>query len=147
MRHQLAHSTCTSLIMYWTLQSNNPRYISQKGQIVQQPSKVDISNHPDPSDGSIDESMILWFREGLLHNIVFRSLVYGVRAASAYGDFAESCHLLERKHNIIVNASTSSPSYLVLPLNDSLSAWIEDIRVPTAGTTDRERHFPRKCRR
>jgi len=24
---------------------------------------------------------------------------------------------------------------------------MEDIRVRTAGTTDRERHFPRKCRR
>jgi len=70
MRHQLAHSTSTPLAMNWILQSNNPRYISQKGQIVQQP-KVDISNRLDPRDGSIDESMILWFREGVLHNSIW----------------------------------------------------------------------------
>jgi len=75
MRHQLAHSTSTSLIMYWTLQSNKLRSISEVCQIVQHPPKVDISNRLDPSEGSIDESMILWFREGLLHNTRFRSVV------------------------------------------------------------------------
>jgi len=43
------------------------------------------------------------------------------RAPSAYGDFAK--HLPERNHRILMNVPTSSPSYLVLPLKDSLSAW------------------------
>jgi len=127
MRHQLAHSTSTPLIEYWTLQSNNPRYISQNGQIVQQSPKVDISNRLDPSDGSIDESMILWFREGVRSKRKRRvdpwCTVCKMCAPSAYGDFAKSGHLLECKQKILVNVSTSSPSYLVLPLNDTLSAW------------------------
>jgi len=75
MRHQLVHSTSTPPIMYWTLMSNNLRYISENGQIVRQPPKVDISNRLDPCDGSIDESMVLWFREGLLNDTESESLL------------------------------------------------------------------------
>jgi len=124
MRHQLAHSTSTPLIMYWTLKSNNLRYISQTCQIVRQAPKVDISNRLDPRDCSIDESMVLWFREGLFAANEKGASIRGVRCAkcapSAHGDFAKCAHLPERKHKILVNVSTSSPSYLVLPF---LSAW------------------------
>jgi len=44
-------------------------------------------------------------------------------APSTYGDSAKSGHLAERKPKSLVNVSTSSLSYLVLLLNDSLSAW------------------------
>jgi len=67
--------------------------------------------------------MILWFREGLLHDIEGFDPRCAKSAPSAYGDFAKSGYLPERKHKILVKVSNSSPSYLVLPLNDCLIAW------------------------
>jgi len=61
--------------------------------------------------------MILWLREGLFTaNETRRVSIRGVRCAkcapSAYGDFAKSRHLRERKLKILLNVSTAAPSYL-----------------------------------
>jgi len=90
-------------MMYWTLQSNNLRRISQNGQTVQHPPKVDISNRLDRGDCSSDESMILWFREGLFtanEKGAFRSVVYGVQ--NAHHPLLETSQTLD----ISLNAST-----------------------------------------
>jgi len=58
----------------------------------QSPPKVHISNRLDPLDRSIDESVILWFREGLLHNTekgAFRCTVCTMRTIRLL-DFAKS---------------------------------------------------------